>query len=162
MTKHNFQQIALLLLAVTTFLLLTGCEAYKPSTPPPAYQGTWVGLGHNQLSNEFLDQRQVAFFMEIKANGNISGYVGDATFNNTKLLAPAWFMKVLGNKKYKAVVTLNGYIVNRESFRREGGTLTFEGIKDDELVCHFSSTGSQASVRNMVLSVNDIRLHHPR
>lgn len=162
MTFKKLIRPTLILIAFTLFLLLAGCEAYKTETAPPEYVGTWIGLGMNQISNEFLNQRQVPLFLEIKQNGAVSGYVGDASFKNSKLETPAWWMKVVGKKQPRIVLTLDGYIVNRESFRREGGIIVFEGFQDNELVCHFTSTGSQASVRNMVLSVTNIRLHHPK
>ena len=140
---------------------ITGCETYKQATPPSEMVGTWIGLGRNQLSNAFLDQREIPVFISISDNGSIAGYVGDAGIEKTTLATPVWWFKIFSKSKYKTTFKLQGNIVNRESFRRDGGILVFEGFEDEDLICHFTSTGSQVNSQNMVLSVTNIKLHHP-
>jgi hypothetical protein len=146
---------------ILMLFLITACDTYKAKFPQDDYVGNWIGLGQNQLSNEFLDQREIPVFITISETGVLTGNIGDADIQKTTLKAPTWWMKLFTKNKYKASLRLVGNIVNRESFHRDGGTLTIEGFKEGDLICHFNSTGSQVNVKNMALSVTDIKLHHP-
>jgi hypothetical protein len=154
---------AVLLLAVTflTLFIVTACETAQETIPTPEMEGTWIGIGKVMISNEYLNQRELAFMVEIAHNGNVTGYCGDATLLKTRLQKPAWFLGLIGKKKYSATFKLGGAIASRESFSREGGTITFDGVKDGEMLAHFVSTGSQVNSENLTLEVRDIRMAHP-
>jgi hypothetical protein len=98
------------------------------------------------------------FMLIIEANGNVSGYCGDAVIAKTKLQKPAWFLSLVGQKKYRATFKLSGSIVTRESFNRDGGTLVIDKMEENEMYCTFKSTGSQTSSNNLALQIKDIVL----
>jgi len=147
--------VSMLLIAL---IMLTACDVTKEAKPPKEWVGRWAGLGKVTIPSEHLNQRQVAFMLVIDQNGDVTGYVGDASIARTKLLKSPWWLALLGQKSHKVVMRLDGNIVNRESFRREGGTLTLHKLENDELLCSFSSTGSHASIDNLILTVTEIKL----
>jgi len=146
-------------LLLLILLLTTACNGNKQPVPPAEMVGTWVGLGRTMISNEYLNQREIPFMLSIEQNGTVTGYVGDSSMMKTKLEITAWWLRLIGKDKYRVAVSLNGNIVNRESFRRDGGTIVFESITDEELLCSFTSTGTQINTENLTLSVQDIKLH---
>jgi hypothetical protein len=159
----NFRITPLLIVAALVLMLfsVTACDSYKQAIPPTELTGVWVGLGQNKLGNEFLNQREIPVMLDISDKGVVNGFIGDADFPRTNLTSPAWWLKIFGKKGYRLDLTLTGNIVNRESFRRDGGILTLGRVKDGELLCHFTSTGSQVSSKNLILEIKEIKLHHP-
>jgi hypothetical protein len=154
---------SLLLIALTLSLFfITGCDTVKEKVPKPDMEGTWTGLGRTMLSNEYLNQREIPVMLIIEKNGYVTGYVGDASIMKTKLLKPAWWLALVGMSKYKAAFKLSGGIVSRESFSRDGGTITIESVKDGEMLCSFQSTGNQINSNNLALEIRDIRLTRPK
>ena len=148
--------------SIIVLLSLTACNSYRQSIPPKEITGVWVGLAQSGLSSEFLSQREIPIYLEISQKGEAQGSIGDADFGLTPLQKPAFWLKIFGKKGYRIKFVLAGNIVNRESFKRDGGTLVIEGVNDDdELICHFTSTGTQVNSKNMVLTMKNIKLHHP-
>lgn len=120
-------------------------------------EGIWAGLGYVQLSNQYLNQRQVSVMLDIDSLGVVYGAIGDAYFQKVRLRGPNWLSRLFGNKKYFVTVSLQDPIVKYENFRRPGGTLTIEKAKNKELLCTFTSTGSETDKANPVLVVTDIK-----
>lgn len=146
------------ILLLFALFALTACSTAREAAPPTAYVGNWYGLGRVTIPSEYMNQRQLSFALVIEENGNVKGYVGDAFIERTKLMKSAWWMGLIGRKYHNASFSISGAIVTRESFRREGGTLTIHKLENDELLCSFNSTGSHASVDNLMLTVRDIKL----
>jgi hypothetical protein len=162
MHKHKVTSLVILSLMILSLIILTACESKKETVPKPELEGTWIGLGRVMISNEYLTQREIAFMVNIEKSGKVTGYVGDAEMSRSKLQKSAWWLALLGKGKYSVTFKLGGSIVARESFNRDGGTIIFDGFKDEELLAHFLSTGNQVSTSNLELEVRDIRLSHPR
>jgi hypothetical protein len=161
MQSKIVNRIAMVLLLVL-MLAITACETSKQVNSPQEMVGTWVGLGKNMMSNDFLDQREIPVMLIISEKGTLKGYIGDAQIGSAFLeKAPIW-SKLLGNEIYRSTFDLSGYIINRESFRRDGGTLLFQKISNDEIVCAFNSTGSKVSSDKLILPVKDITLSRAR
>lgn len=160
MIKQLFR-FAMLLLFIVIIMFISGCDMFKPTRPTPEMIGTWIGLGRVTIPNEYLDQREIPFGIYIDENGTVTGTVGDASIHKTKLQRTSWWYRLFTKSEYKTVFNLYGNIVNRESFRRDGGTLVFNGFEDDELICSFTSTGTHVSSTNLALSVVEIRLRRP-
>jgi hypothetical protein len=162
MSKHKLISLLLLTLLAVSLLILTACESNKEAIPPPEMEGTWIGLGRVMLSNEYLNQREIPFMVTIEKSGKVTGYVGDAEIGRTTLQKSAWWLTLIGRSKYFTTFKLGGSIASRESFTREGGTITFDGFKEGDLLAHFESTGNQVNTNNMALEVRDIRFNHPK
>lgn len=158
LTKLN--SIWILIFLAMLLVTITACDSTKQVAAPPEMVGNWVGLGHHLLSSEFLDQKEIPMMLTIDQQGNISGYLGDAGIVKTGLQKTAWWLRLLSKEKYRAVVELRGNIVNQESFKRDGGTIFFESLGTDEMICGFTSTGSKVNSENMALPVKDIKLRH--
>jgi len=158
MPKDIFRILIPAFLLIMILFVVSACETTAEAKPPAEYIGNWVGLGRTMISNEYMNQRQVPFMLIIEENGTVTGYVGDASIMKTKLNKPVWWLKLIGQKKYKASFTLSGNIANRESFHREGGTIHIDKMVDGELLCTFNSTGDQVSTNNLILTVKDIKL----
>jgi len=188
MQNAFFTRFCIIGVMAVALLILSSCATSSDVKPPDNMIGTWAGLGRNTMSSEFLDQREVPFMLIISDKGTIKGYVGDAMIANA-LFEKTSLLKRFFNKakyqttfqlsgniinresfrreggtlffnkaKYQTTFQLSGNIINRESFRREGGTLFFNKISSDELLCSFSSTGSQVSADDLILNVKDIVL----
>jgi hypothetical protein len=161
MTKSIKKIIMLVSLIAILLVTLTACSASQRVPVPQEMLGTWVGLGHHTLPSEMLDQKEIAMMLMIDDKGSIAGYIGDATIQKTTLQKTAWWLRLIGKEKYRAAIRLSGDIVQHESFHRDGGTLFFDKISQDNLVCRFTSVGSQVNSKNMALPLVDIELRHP-
>jgi hypothetical protein len=161
MKKQTHNPVSYCLIVIVLLFALSSCSNSQQSAVPPEMVGTWVGLGHHLLAAEFLDQKQIPFMLIIGQNGELTGYIGDATIQKTSLQSSAWWLKLIGREKFRSKVLLRGNIVNKEGFSREGGTLFFNKFTADEIICNFTSIGSQVDANNMVLPIRDITLRHP-
>lgn len=151
----------LILLLITILFLFTSCDNNQNIKIPQELIGTWIGLGQHGLSSEYLDQKEVPFMLIISQKGILTGYVGDAAIMKANIEPSPFWLKMLGSEKFRAVLQLSGNIVNKESFKRDSGTISFKNISADELLCGFMTSGSKVDSKNMALPVNNIRLRHP-
>jgi len=158
MKNAFFTRFCIIGVMAVALLILSSCATSSDVKPPDNMIGTWAGLGRNTMSSEFLDQREVPFMLIISDKGTIKGYVGDAMIANALFEKTSLLKRFLNKAKYQTTFQLSGNIINRESFRREGGTLFFNKISSDELLCSFSSTGSQVNADDLILNVKDIVL----
>lgn len=160
--QSSFVKCIFMSLLLIVMLFLTACETSKQINSPQEMVGTWVGLGKNMMSNEFLDQREIPVMLIISEKGTIKGFIGDAQIDSAFLeKAPLW-ASIIGKEKFRSKFDLSGYIINKESFKRDGGTLLFQKITSDEIVCAFNSTGSNVSSDNLILPVKDITLNRAK
>ncbi len=161
MTKQMYLSFKIFATTLILSFLLTSCSTSQQNAVPREMLGTWVGFGHHVLASEFLDQKEISVMLIITEKGNISGYIGDASIQKTELSKTPWWLRLIGNEKYRSIVQLSGNIVNQESFKREGGTLFFRKLGTDEMICDFTSIGSKVDSKNMALPIKNIVLRHP-
>lgn len=160
MKRMEFRLIILLVLSAIILFASTACDKNKKLTPPPQMIGTWIGMGMTMISNEILNQRQITVMLIIDEDGSITGYIGDALIQNASLQSAQWWQKLRGKQKYTSAFRLDGFIVKGENFKRDGGTVIFEKIGENEITCSFTSDGSQENNSNIALTVEEIVLHH--
>jgi hypothetical protein len=146
------------ILLLITLALLAGCGKPSDAIPPAEMVGSWIGLGNITLSNEYLEQRELGFMLIINAEGGLTGYAGDAAIVATKLQKQGWLQRLMGNKALTATFVLDGNLIGREKFQRDGGTIVFKKSGNNELLCTFTSTGIPDSRENQPLTVESIRL----
>ncbi len=158
MLRINTLTALKLMLFALILIGLAGCTAYKPAPAPTGFEGSWLGLGKNQIPNTLVNQREIGFMLMLNAQGKVKGYIGDAVINDTVLLKPNWLMSLFGKKEYKINCTLKGQIIQRENISRPSGTIVITGLDKGELLCSFLSSGPKDNTRNQAMSVTDIRL----
>jgi hypothetical protein len=153
------QTTYLLFLSIILAMALAGCSSSGATVSPPSDMiGSWAGSGRSMISDEYLSQKDIPIELHVMTNGTVSGKIGEAEFTKASLVKTPWYMVLFGKDKYRVAFDLGGSIVSRENFRRKGGTIYFTKFSQEEIVCSFTSYGSQVKSDELVLSVKDIFL----
>lgn len=124
--------------------------------PPPEMIGEWQGDGAVIVT--WCKQPRIAIHLYIRADGKVSGMVGDALITNGFLRKNNWFLDWMGNPEYVIEAGLDGAIVEAENIRRESIEFLLD-IDGHELNGGFHTSGSKMGGKeSMILTVVSIRL----
>ena len=107
------QKVAILLV-----ILLAAAPSLWASAPfpPPEMIGEWQGDGKVVVT--WCRQGRIAIHLYIRADGKVSGIVGDALITDGFVRKNNWFLDWLGNPEYVIEARLDGAIVEAENIRR--------------------------------------------
>jgi hypothetical protein len=146
--------VAILLAAPLAASLPAGA---KPAPFPPAdIIGEWQGDGKVVVT--WCKRERVAIHLYIRADGKVSGTVGDALVSDGFLRKNNWFLDWMGNPEYVIEAKLTGPIVAEEDIRRESIELLLD-LDGHELLGDFRTSGTKTGGKaSMILTVEDIRL----
>jgi len=124
--------------------------------PPPEIIGEWQGDGAVIVT--WCKKPRIAIHLYIRADGKVSGMVGEALITNGSLRKNNWFLDWMGNPEYVIEAGLNGAIVDAEDIRRESIELLLD-IDGHELHGGFQTNGSEMGGKeSMILTVASVRL----
>jgi len=129
----------------------------EPSPFPPAELiGEWQGDGKVVVT--WCRRERVAIHLYIRADGKVSGMVGDALVTDGFLRKNNWFLDWMGDPEYVIEAKLTGPIVAAEDIHRESIELLFD-IDGHELLGGFRTSGTKTGGKaSMILTVASIRL----
>ena len=148
------QTVAILLLALLAAAppLWAGPAPF----PPPEMIGEWQGDG--KVIVTWCKQGRLAIHLYIRADGKVSGMVGDALITDGFVRKNNWFLDWMGNPEYVIEARLDGPIVEAENIRRESIELLLD-IDGHELQGGFHTSGSKTGGKeSMIMTVTSIRL----
>lgn len=144
-----------LLLCVFSAALAVGTVCAK-SFPPEEMIGEWRGDG--KIIVTWCRQERLPFHLFVRADGRVSGSVGNAAISDGFVKKNSWFLDWLGNPEYMIEATLGGSIVASEGIRRESIKLIVD-LVDHELHGGFHTSGSKVGGKDsMILSGTSVKL----
>jgi hypothetical protein len=124
--------------------------------PPPEMIGEWQGDG--KIVVTWCKQDRLAIRLYIRADGKVSGMVGDAIITDGSVRKNNWFLDWMGNPEYVIEARLDGPIVEAEGIRRESIELLLD-IDGHELLGGFHTNGSKTGGKeSMIMTVTPLRL----
>jgi len=118
--------------------------------------GEWQGDG--KIIVTWCKQDRLAIHLFIRADGRISGAVGDALITDGLVRKNNWFLDWLGNPEYVIEAKLDGWIIAEENVRRESIVILVD-VDGHELIGGFHTNGDKTGGKeSMMMSGTGLHL----
>lgn len=124
--------------------------------PPEKMIGEWQGAGRIVVT--WCTQDYLPIHIFVRADGRVSGAIGNALIDEGRVRKNNWFLDWLGNPEYVIEADLDGFLIEAEGIRRKSIELTLD-LQEHELVGGFQSSGDKTGGKeSMAMSGTSVRL----
>ena len=118
--------------------------------------GEWQG--DVKVIVTWCKQDRLSIHLFVRADGKVSGSIGDALIATGSVRKNNWFLVWLGNPEYVIEATLDGAVVAAEGIRRKTIKLLVD-LDGHELLGGFHTSGEKTGGKeSMIMSGTDLRL----